>query len=138
MQIEIIKYAYPKTIVGTQTIEIDDKNITYLQGRSGGSNYVACIIPNWHPQIGDVYGDFVQVGEYLSSFTFISCTEKREARVNISLYNMKDDIWLNSELKHLPHGEDIKNFFTDDGEKYNHRLCTKEFFDEQIKKWRII
>ncbi len=138
MQIKVNKYDYPKTIVGTQIIELDDKKNTYIKGRSGGSDYVACIIPIYYPIIGDVYGEFQQVGEQLGAFTFISSTREREGRVNITLSSISDEAWFKSELRSIPHGEDIMDYFLEIGEDYEHNNCTEEYFNDQIKKWRII
>lgn len=136
MKIEITKYIYPKTIGSTKTIELNDKNNTYIKGRSGGSNYVACIIPIYYPVFDKDYKTIID--QKLGSFTFISSTSEREGRVNITLSSLSDEVWFKSELKNLPHGEDIINYFLKIGEGYEHNICTEEYFNNQIKQWRII
>mgnify|MGYP003419313761 CR=1 FL=1 len=131
-------YKFEKVVNGTVEIEIDDQNPTYISGRAGGDSYVACFIPRWCPKHEKVWDKWVEDGVQLLGFTVIACNSDREARVQISESHLKSWHEFKQELKPLPHAEDIINFFTGEGEEYNHRVCTEESFREQLAKWRMI
>lgn len=139
MKITSETYTFEKKVTGTIEFELDELNPTYLSGRSGGSSYVAVFIPEWYDAHDLVNDTLVNTGDRrLSGFTVISSTDRREGRCHLSAGSMTDWSYLSRELKSLPHGEDILNWFIDEGEKYNHRVCTETDFLNIIRKWRIV
>jgi hypothetical protein len=119
---EITKFE--RTVVGTKEFELDEKNPTYLKGRSGGSDYVAALLP--------INNDF-------RGMTLITSTENREGRLDLYPHHFSDWNLLSAEVKSLPHGEDILNWFVEQG--MDRRTCyrvTDMDFKTQIRAWRRI
>ena len=138
MKITSENYTFEKKVTGTTEFELDELNPTYLSGRSGGSSYVTAFIPEWYDSYDLVNDEMVKSGRRLSGFKVISSTSEREGRCFLSAGSMTDWSYLARELKSLPHGEDILNWFIDEGEKYNHKVCTETDFLDTIRKWRIV
>lgn len=131
MKIQVNKYKYVKELVTTEEFELNEQETTYLKGRSGGDNYVAAIIPNY-------YIISLSNKRVLNYFTFLSCNREKEGRAVLSPQSMSDLNYIESEIKHLPHHEDILNWFKNTGENYACQTIDKEEFFEIINKYRVI
>ena len=129
MKIISNKYRYEKVVDKCVEFEIDENNITYLTGLSGGGSYIAAIIPIY-------LENFDSVNHY--GFTFFSAVKDREGSVTISNRTLQDYSALESALKAIPHYEDILNLFKAEGEHYNHRIMEKKDFHHQLNEWRVI
>jgi len=139
MKIVSNTYRFEKVVSGTIELELDENNPTYLKGRAGGSSYVAAIIPQYYAELKSVGKRIVETGkQVLSGFVLISSTREKEGRIMLSAGSINDWRYLAGEIKAVPHGEDILNWFTDDGEKYTHVVCSESDFMDQIKEWRIV
>lgn len=139
MKIVAKSYKIQRVEAGTIEFELDETQPTCLNGRSGGSSYVAAFIPEW----GDEWatnenGETVRTGRRLSGFNVISSTVEREGRMFLSVGFLSDWDTLKRTFVSLPHSEDILNWFTGDGEEYNHIPTSFEEFLTTLQKWRKI
>jgi len=131
MKIQVNKYKYVKEVVTTEEFELNEKETTSLKGRSGGDSYVAAIIPNY-------YIISSSNKRVLNYFTFLSCNREREGRAVLSPQSMSDLNYIESQIKHLPHYEDILNWFKGAGENYACQITDKEYFFNTINQYRVI
>jgi len=140
MKISSQIFKFEKVVTGTKEFELDDQNSTFLKGKSGGSVYVAAFYPEWIDEwVQDSGGEYkISDTKRFSGFLLISSTREREYRSFLSAGSMNDWSYLQRELKQFPHGEDILNWFTDFGEKYNHVVTTEDNFLTVIREWRKI
>lgn len=130
MKIQVNKYKYIKEIVTSEEFELNEKETTYLKGRSGGDSYVAAIIPNYYISLPNE--------RILNSFTFLSCNKEKEGRAVLSPKLMADLNYIESQIKHLPHYEDILNWFKGIGENYACQITDEKYFFSTINQFRVI
>ena len=138
MKITSSIYKVEKVVTGTKEFELDDNNPTYLNGKSGGSYYVAAFIPQWIDDWDINSGGDQRLSgiKRFLGFHVISSTREREGRIFLSIGSMNDWSYLDRELRSIPHGEDILNWFTDTGEAYHHQVSDELVFLATIREWR--